>query len=241
MKLLGKRYRTITQIQKKYSQAFTLMEVLVALFVFSILSILTMRGLQSVMTAKVKVQSTLDIIADLEVAYSVIQQDVEQIINRTVKDTQGGIKLAFIVPVDNEASAGELAGAKDENGYNRVEFTRAGVSSALISYKTSDLQRVAYFHNNQNMLVRHSWRQVDPIGDTLVDRRRLLSNVENLEIYFIDSLGRESNKWQIRQATKKFGYMIAGVELPRGVRFAFDIKDYGHIEWVFSLPQVLNG
>lgn len=224
----------------KNNQAFTLMEVLVALFIFSILSILTMRGLQSVLTAKQKAQKTLDLVAELEIAYSIIQQDIEQIINRTAKDTEGGIKLAFISPVDNQASKGELAGAVTEDGYNRLEFTRAGVSTSLISYRTCDLQRVAYYHNKDKMLVRHSWRQVDPSKDTLVDKRRLIANVENLEIFFIDAYGRESEKWEVRQAKQTFGYMVASVEQPRGIRINFDIKDYGNIEWVFSLPQVLN-
>lgn len=220
-------------------QAFTLIEVLVALFIFSIIAILTMRGLQTTLTAKQSSQRVLDVLAEIETAYSIIQQDIEQVINRNVKASDGGLKLAFLVPVDNDASEGAKASAESEDGFNRLEFTRTGVSSAIIKYRVSDLQRVAYYQKG-DMLARHSWRQVDPYSKSLIDKRRLLTKVEDLKIFFIDAYGRETGDWQVRKATYPINQMQTSMELPRGIIFRFNIKEFGNLEWVFVLPQVLD-
>lgn len=220
-------------------KAFTLIEVMIALFIFSIIAILTMRGLQTTLNAKQTSQQALDVIAEIESAYTIIQQDIEQIINRNVKTTDGGIKLAFLVPVDNQASVGEKAATKTDDGYNRLEFTRTGVSGAMIRHRISDLQRVAYYQNDQ-MLVRHSWRQVDPEANSLVDKRRLLSKVEKLEFFYVDKFGRELQDWQVQKSSNPINKMQASIQLPHGIIMRFVIKDYGNIEWVFITPQVLE-
>jgi general secretion pathway protein J len=226
-------------IQKIRFNGFTLIEVMIALFIFAILSILTMRGMQTTFAAKQKSRQALDRLAELEIAYSIIQRDIEQIINRNVLQPSGGFKLALLVPIDNTANEGLKASLNSESGYNRLEFTRTGIVNTLIDKKVSDLQRVAYFQKDK-MIVRHSWRQIDPTPDTLVDKRRLLTNVERFEIFFVDQYGRKTDSWEMvpsKLATQSFQPVL---ELPRGIVFNFLIKDYGEIEWVFSLATVLN-
>lgn len=220
-------------------QAFTLIEVMIALFIFSIIAILTMRGLQTTLNAKQISQHALDTIAEIETAYTIIQQDIEQIINRNVANTNGLNKPALLVPIDNQASAGEKAATKTDDGYNRLEFTRTGVSGSMIRHRVSDLQRVAYYQNDQ-MLVRHSWRQVDPQANSLVDKRRLLSNVEKLEFFYIDKFGRELQDWKVQKANSTASKMQNNIELPHGIIMRFIIKNYGNIEWVFITPQILE-
>lgn len=220
-------------------KGFTLIEVMIALFIFSILSILTMRGLQTTFAAKQKSKQTLDHLAELEIAYGIIQQDIQQIINRNVLQPTGGFKLSLLIPVDNKANEGTKASFKSEFGYNRLEFTRTGISNNLINKKVSDLQRIAYYQND-NMMVRHSWRQTDSTKETLVDKRRLLTNVEKLEIFFVDQYGRKTEIWEMAPSKVAMHSLQPVLELPRGIIFNFLIKDYGEIEWVFSLSSVLN-
>lgn len=218
---------------------FTLMEVLIALFIFSILAILTMRGLQTTFAAKKQSKEVLDQLAELEIAYSVIQQDIEQIINRNVLEPNGGMKLAFLAPVDNRANSGFKASMESEYGYNRLEFTRTGVFNTIVNTPISDLQRVAYFLN-KDVVVRHTWRQMDATTSTLVDRRPLLSEIEELSIYFIDQTGQKLDMPAVKPSYRGFNPLLPSMELPKGIVFNFKIKQYGDVEWVFTLPNVLN-
>lgn len=225
-------------IRKKH-KGFTLIEVLIALFIFAILAILTMRGVQTTLDAKHKSKVALDALSELEIAYTVMQEDIEQIVNRNAIEPRGGLKLAFLTLIDNQSSVGDRAGLKDKYGYNRLEFTRMGRSTSLLKNKVSSLQRVAYFQN-EDKLIRHSWRQLDATSNTFVDKRRLLSNLEKFELYFVDSYGRKTPNWQLKPALRNPNPSQPSMELPRGIIVNFSIKQYGNIEWVFSLSEVLN-
>lgn len=135
-------------------KGFTLIEVLMALFIFSILAILTMRGLQTTLNAKQISQQKLEQLAEIEIAYSIIQQDIEQIVNRNVLEPSGGTKLAFLVPIDSKANIGLRSSLMNEFGYNHLEFTRTGGINTIIRPKVSDLVRVAYYEKD-SLLVRH--------------------------------------------------------------------------------------
>ena len=222
------------------NSGFTLIEVLVAMSIFAILAILTLRGLNTTMEAKTRSQHALDQLAEIEMSYIIIQRDIEQIINRNVTEPGGGIKLAFMTPIDNLTSAGTKSGLKEQDGYNRLEFTRTGDDdNAILAQKVSELLRVAYYHD-QDTLVRNVWRQVDAASTTYVDKRRLLSNIEKLDISYIDAYGKVSQTWRAVPAKNNLNANQPTMMLPRGVIMSINIKNYGNIEWVFVLPEVLN-
>jgi len=223
----------------KKNNGFTLIEVLIALFIFSILAILTMRGIQSTLEAKKRSQQALTQLAELEQAYLIIQNDIEQIINRNVIEPSGGIKLAFITPVDNLTSSGTKSGLKEQFGYNRLEFSRTGDINYLLNHKVSDLLRVAYYQDDDK-LVRHTWRQIDPTKNTYVDKRRLLTNLDKLNISFVDANGKTLETWQAMPAKTSINPSQPTMNLPRGIIIDFNIKEYGNIEWIFALPEILN-
>ncbi|MBP9722462.1 MAG: type II secretion system minor pseudopilin GspJ [Gammaproteobacteria bacterium] len=225
-------------IQKNVN-GFTLLEIMIALFIFSVLAILSMRGIKTTYMAKEKSQLALDQLAELETAYVLIQKDLEQIINRNVFEPSGGIKLSFLMPIDNLTTSGTKSGLKDEFGYNRLEFSRTGNNTTMLNQRVSDLLRVAYYQN-EDKLIRHSWRQIDPTKNTLVDKRRLLTHLEQLDFYFIDNMGRKSQVWQPKPAQVSINPSQPTLELPRGIIMNFKVKQYGNIEWLFILPEVLN-
>lgn len=224
---------------KKYNKAFTLMEVLIALFIFSIIAIMTMRGLQTTLQARKTSQVLLDQLAELETAYMIMQNDFAQIINRSVKKPNGDNEAALIVPVKTQATSGEIVVGETEHGLNRLAFTRSGKNTDIIRYKTSDLERVAYFVKD-GLLIRHSWRQLDPSGNTLVDRQRILSKLKTLEINFVDDLGRITQDWQFIAEPNKFNNNQTFMLMPKGIIIKADIEQYGGLEWVFSLPGIYN-
>ncbi len=222
------------------NSGFTLIEVLVALAIFAILTILTLRGLNTTMEAKTRSQKALAQLAEIEMSYIIIQRDIEQIINRNILRGDGDSRLAFMTPIDNLTSEGTKSGLKEEFGYNRLEFTRTGDDdNAILNHKVSQLLRVAYYQD-RGELVRHAWRQVDATAATYVDKRRLLSNIEKLEISYVDAYGKASQTWRAVPAKYNLNPNQPTMALPRGIQMSFAIKDYGSIDWVFVLPEVLN-
>jgi general secretion pathway protein J len=194
-----------------------------------------MRGIKTTFDAKVKSQKSFEQLAELQIAYTIIQKDLEQIVSRNVLEPTGGVKLSFITPHEYHYRSD----LKSSFGSNLLEFTRTGNNTIMLLQPVSDLLRVAYFQD-QDRLIRHTWRQIDPTQDTLVDKRRLLTNLEKIDFYFVDANGKKSKIWQVRPVKNSVNPNQPTIELPRGIIVNFTIKKYGELEWVFALPGSLN-
>lgn len=70
-------------------RGFTLLEVLVAMAVFAVMSVVAYGGLRSVLTADQVTQEHARRLADLQVTLSVLERDLAQVVNISVRDEYG--------------------------------------------------------------------------------------------------------------------------------------------------------
>ena len=196
------------------SAGFTLLELLVALSIFALISAMAYGGLQSVMTQQQQTGARSERLADLQKAYRIMQRDLEQIVSREIRN-EFGDRIASVV---------------GGSGFDGVEFSRAGYPNPA-GFLRSDIQRVAYVPD-QDTLLRRTWRALDRAQDTEPDEQKLVESMSRFAMRFLD----QGNVWQERWPPAA-GQGQVLPELPVAVEVQLELDELGTLTWLFSLPH----
>ncbi len=155
------------------TKGFTLLELLIAIVLFSMISTAAYKLLTSTTRAQEVTQSILYELDKLQRAETIVEQDLFQIVRRMITD-ETGPQPALQVP---------------GNGEMLMEFTRSGWQNPLQAPR-STLQRVAYAHEG-NELVRYYWPTLDRIPTTARMRQLLMTEVRSVNVRLLD----QHNHW----------------------------------------------
>lgn len=142
---------------------FTLIEVMIALFILTIVGVMTSTGLNTAMRTHEHIEEKSKTIHELQLAMMIIEQDIQQIINRPILN-EAGFESPAVITLDNY-----------------LEFTRSGWINPFEMNERSTLQRVAYLLDDNN-LVRISWKVLDRYSRTKIESQLLISNVKSFHI-----------------------------------------------------------
>ncbi len=152
---------------------FTLIEMLVALAIFSLLSAGAMMAMFTSMRTKTHMDQSVDRITEIETARALMKSDLSNLILRENRDPYGGQEPYLI-----------SGGAE-----TLLSFTRTGRENPGGLEKRGGLQRVAYvFEDNQ--LIRRSYAVDNPAPQTQLRDRVLIDDLENVRIAFEDNFLR---------------------------------------------------
>jgi general secretion pathway protein J len=168
---------------------FTLLEVLVAISIFALIGIASYRVLSSVMLTDERLAQRSEELRTVNRAFWIMQQDFEQIVQRSVRDGSGVRPNWLIV---------------DEKNPLPLQFTRGGRANPL-GLPRSDMQRVAYkvdhhpdyekegsehYHDERHYLLRYTWPMLDGSGDvTKALVQVLLPEVDKLTVAVQSNMG----------------------------------------------------
>lgn len=160
------------------ARGFTLIEVLVASSIFSIVSIAAFAGFQVINKTKTQQEYALNQLTELERTFLIMGQDISQMIPRAISDELGGVRL----PIEVSNYSGTV-----------LEFSRSGwVNPAPESLPArSEIQRVAYTAID-GKLQRITWYQLDRMIEGTEIKRTLLTDVDALRWRFLD----KKREWQ---------------------------------------------
>ena len=149
---------------------FTLIEILVVVAIFAVLSSLAYGGLNAVLEQRQRTGLLMERLHEIQYAFRVISLDLYQINPRSIRDEIGdGRYPAFVA---------------DERSEYLLEFTRAGWSNPRGTPR-STLQRVAY-RFEEDKLVRQYWQVLDrTLANTPVEGE-LIEGVEEITLRFMD-------------------------------------------------------
>ena len=195
-------------------RGFTLLELLIAVAIFALIGAMAYSGLQQVLNQQARTREASQRLSDLQKAYRIMQRDLEQLVERKIRNEFGDTVEALV----------------GGSGFDGVAFSRAGRANPA-GFVRSNLQRVAYVPD-QETLLRRTWRVLDRAQDTQPDEQVLVEGLRRFSMRFLN----DGNEWQDRWPPQAQGGGIASAGLPRAVEVQLELDDLGTINWLFALP-----
>lgn len=197
---------------------FTLLELIIAVSIFAVLAAIAYGSLQTVLNTRERAEVQMRHLAQLQMAFTIMERDIEQIVLRGVRDDFGDPLPALLASSDN--TEGEI-----------IEFTRMGWSNPA-GLSRSDLQRVAYELKDKT-LVRRFWTELDRAQNSEPEEVDLIDDVDDVETRFLDP----SSQWQTQWPPLTQGnQQTLPNTLPRAVEITVDTAYWGKITRVFRVP-----
>lgn len=204
-------------------RGFTLLEVLIAVGITALIGVGVWQMISGVIQARDRVNAAAEEFEQIQRAMLVIERDLDQVVNRPIRDIYGDARYAMTSREDGV----ELA------------LTRQGWRNP-IGARRSDLQRVSYEFTGDE-LHRRYWGTLDLAEDAKGRDQLLLSNVEDVNVRFLDDQGTWQDEWpttdQAAAQTSDSPSALASVPLPKGVAIVIKQSDYGELQRVFVLPD----
>jgi general secretion pathway protein J len=177
----------------KASTGFTLVELVVALFITAIMFAMGYAALSQTLTGRKQVEEQATRLLAVQTALRVMEQDFELLQPRPVRNLIGGGYQSALSTSQTEATNAALSSSSASPAQTSaalVSFTRGGWANPA-GIARSELQRVSYVVNG-NKLVRQHWPVLDATSDVAVLERELLDKVDALSFRFMDA----SHTWQ---------------------------------------------
>jgi general secretion pathway protein J len=154
---------------------FTLIELLVALAIFAVIAVLAYGGLNTVLQVHSHLEQQGTQLAQLQIAFTWLERDLEQIVDRPIRDEYGDKQPAI------------------QGNFQQLELTRAGWRNPA-QQPRSTLQRVAY-HLEDHNLWRYYWQRLDRAQDSRPLKVDLLSNLTEFKLRYLDNHLQWHEQW----------------------------------------------
>ena len=194
---------------------FTLLELIVAIGLFSLMFTIAYGGLNSVMNRSEYADTQAERLAQLQKAFLIIGRDIDQAIERPVRDN-----YADELP--------PLSGGG--YGSSILELSRSGRANPM-ALPRSNLQRVGY-EVQEGQLLRKVWPVLDRALDTVPYEGVMLEGIKAVDLRFMDS----GKQWQTQWPQPNLGGSPQPLPaMPRAVEITIDLEDWGRIRRIFEV------
>lgn len=202
----------LSRLKKRNSHiGYTLIEIMVAMFVFVILAAIVTSTLSQVLKVREENNEHMKRLEKLQMALMIIERDIQQMIRR---------------PIINSIDRREEALETNIRNKNQIVFTRTGYVNPLAQIKRSTLQRVGYYLNGSR-LIRQNWLAVDRNNDSLFGERILLNDVQSLKWRFADQENKFYDLWPPVTRMRD--------QLPRAIELTLELAQWGKVNRLFII------
>ena len=184
---------------------FTLLEILIALAIFAIMSMMAYAGLGAILDARAATEPRAHLMAQLQSTLYLLNEDLSQFVNRPIRDEFGSIEPAF------------TGGRGDE----RLTFTRS-VPNWTANSAANNLQRVSY-RFEKDAVYRQVWTLPDRTQQTQFRRRKLLDAQQMTVRYY----STETKSW--------LPYNGVSGDIPTAIEIGFNLTGLGNIQRLFLI------
>lgn len=197
-------------VTKKNHKGFTLLEMMLALVIFSLLSIAGWQLLNTISRSSELVAEHERRISEIDMAFLSMKQDFRQIVDRGVR-IDGQLSQQSIFTGDTMLDTDDQA----------ISFVRSGWHNPGHRLPRSELQRV-YYRLKDGQLERWYDLVLDAPSGAQPVTRTLLENINSLNFSFFSD-----GRWHSALNAEGF---------PKGIRVELELNDLGLIERDFELP-----
>jgi len=204
---------------------FTLIEVVVAIFVAAVMFAMGYSALSQAMVERDSLNTKQTRINEIQKGMRIVAQDFAQIAARPARDTQGNGEL--------QAAIG--ANSKDNT---LVTFSRNGWSNPAGLQRPAE-ERVRYRFVDGSLLREH-WLSVDPALNAEPRERVVMTRVKSVEVRFLDPVTRNwRTDWPPLAPTGPVGPLQIDETLmprPMAIEFTIVFDDWGRVQRLFEIP-----
>jgi general secretion pathway protein J len=194
-------------------RGFTLLELLVALTIFSLISVAMYGSLTSMIETRTHLADDSQRLRELQTAFRIIGRDIEQAVDRPIRTAYEPEMPAMIWT---------------EQPGNFELTTNGRRNPAMV--KRSSLQRVAY-RLEDDLLIKDTWPVLDRAVETRPFSQVLARDIEGFEMAFIDKDKVNHRVWP--PAKSAFG--TGDAPLPKAVQVLLYLKNWGRIDRLFVI------
>jgi general secretion pathway protein J len=195
---------------------FTLLELLISIAVFAVMSAMAYGGLSSVISNSTITEAELEKIHNVQHAMFTITRDLTQITNRKIRDEFGNTQPHL-------TSSGNID--------YLVEFTRNGRRNPAKLLR-SHLLRVAY-KIDENKLIRLFWPHLDRVQNMEPYEDVLLEGVNLAELRYLDDTNEWHDEWPPLNATASTD--TDKINNPRAIEFKLELDEWGELTRIYRV------
>ena len=204
---------------------FTLVELLVALFITTILFAMGYGALTQALTSRKEVEEQTVRLSALQQALRVMEQDFELMQPRPVRDPLGnGYQNPLVANQNAPGGTGAAVGGASQEGLALLSFTRGGWANPA-GLPRSELQRVSYLLRD-GRLIRQHLPVLDATAADAFEERDLLDQVEALSFRFMDESLAWSDSWPTPTLQRQPAATLLRAR-PVAVEITLRLRDYG--------------
>ena len=198
---------------KRSQHAFTLIEILVALFIFALVALISGQLLSRTLSAQDQLQDRGERLALVHRAMQIVQRDLLQLTNRPIRNSDDLERLGPLLI--------------NTDGF--LEMTRMGWRNPL-RHSRSEMQRISYRLEDEK-LIRGYWHILDRGYDAEPAFQTMLEDVKRVEFYVLDIQGEEHKFWPPMRQNEQVADPIA-------IILRIEIAPFGVIERIWQVPSV---
>jgi len=205
------------------ARGFTLLELLVALFIAALMFAMGYGAIQQGLNSHETLKAQQAHLLELQIAVRLLEQDFAQLAPRPVRQAVGSEPA-------QPALQGGVPGTQPI-----VALTRDGWANPA-GLQRPGLQRVAYFLEN-GTLRREYWNVLDPTLASTTARRELLKHVKTFSIRYLDVNRQWQEQWPPATSTVMVGSSLELMlrERPLAVEITLDTEDWGKIVRIIEI------
>ncbi|TDJ13371.1 MAG: type II secretion system protein GspJ [Gammaproteobacteria bacterium] len=197
----------MTRTQKSRMPGFTLIEILVALAIFSLMAVMLFGGFIAISNQVDWSRARAARLQQIQTSMIYLSRDFSQLQPRPVRSELGDFK--------------EPALSADARNIYLVTLTRGGWSNPA-GIPRSTLQRVAYLLEDRQ-LVRLDWPVLDRLSGTEPRRTEILDDVDEVIIRYLDAQLEWHENWPPLGSDNK----VAAWLRPLAVEISLELSDHG--------------
>jgi len=234
------------------ASGFTLLEVMIAISITALIGIASTNLLSNIIESKNITDLRSSHLTTLQRFNQFVSRDVEQILNRGIRDQYGDTQAAIIIDGSDYLAQWTRLGWRNNPidldpraEMQRVAFQLYDINDEECVKAKKRLQEWGNLDPEGSCLLRYFWPMLDRSGDIEPKTQIILDLVESLEIELLaETLSTASNSSSSNQSSPEESNWYSqwpnlqtgtNIEIPKAMRWKFTIPKVGEIERLWLL------